>query len=77
MIKNLKARMIIRALKADGFNLIQQSGSHRIFKHKDGRMVVVAYHHLGETIPIGTLEAIIDSAEWSEKDLIRLKLKKR
>jgi predicted RNA binding protein YcfA (HicA-like mRNA interferase family) len=77
MIKNINARVLIRTLHADGFEIIQQSGSHRVFKHKDGRRIVIAYHHLGETIPIGTLKAIIDSTEWCEKDLIRLKLKKR
>jgi len=36
--------------------------------------VVVAYHHLGDTFPIGTLRAMIADAGWDEDDLRRLGL---
>lgn len=50
------------------------SGSHRIYRQIDGRRVVVAYHSLGETFPIGTLRAMITDANWTEEDLNRLGL---
>jgi len=76
MISNVKARILIKALEKDGFELKRTSGSHRVYKHQDGRRIVVAYHHLGETIPSGTLASIITEAGWSDEDLIHLGLKK-
>jgi DNA-binding Xre family transcriptional regulator len=40
-------------------------------------MAVVAYNHLAETIPAKTLASICRETDWTEEDLIRLKLKKR
>jgi len=42
--RGVSARRLIRALAADGFALQRVSGSHRIYRHVDGRRVVVAYH---------------------------------
>jgi hypothetical protein len=44
------------------------------FIDADGRRVVVAYHQLGDTFPIGTLRAMITDAGWQDEDLRRLKL---
>jgi predicted RNA binding protein YcfA (HicA-like mRNA interferase family) len=49
-------------------------GSHRIYRHADGRRVVVAYHSLSDTFPIGTLRAMIEDAGWQDEDLRRLGL---
>jgi len=76
MINNIKARTLIKALEQDGFILKRTSGSHRIYKHKNGRRAVIAYHHLGETIPLGSLSSIIKDTGWSDEDLIRLGIKK-
>ena len=35
------------------------SGSHRFYRHPDGRTVVVAFHGGGKAIPIGTLRKIV------------------
>lgn len=72
--RGLSARRFIRGLEADGFALQRVRGSHRIFRHADGRRVVVAYHALGETFPIGTLRAMIEDAGWRDEDLRRLGL---
>ena len=40
-----------------GFNLVRQSGSHRVYRHGDGRRVVIPFHP-GDIRP-KTLEAII------------------
>ena len=74
--RGLSARQFIRALEADGFVLQRVRGSHRIFRHPDGRRVVVAYHGLGDSFPIGTLRAMIADASWQDDDLWRLGLLK-
>ena len=72
--RGLTARQFIRALEADGFVLQRVRGSHRIFRHSDGRRVVVAYHSLSDTFPIGTLRAMMADAGWKDDDLRRLGL---
>ena len=72
--RGLSARRFIRALEADGFQLQRVRGSHRIYRHSDGRRVVVAYHGLNDTFPIGTLRAMIEDAGWQDDDLRRLRL---
>jgi len=39
---------IIRILQSLGFEEIKQKGSHKVFRHKDGRTTLVPYH--GEDI---------------------------
>lgn len=72
--RGVSARQFVRALEADGFTLQRVRGSHRIYKHSDGRRVVVAYHSLGDSFPIGTLRAMTADAGWKDKDLQRLGL---
>ncbi len=72
--RGLLARDLVHALEADGFVLQRVRGSHRIFKHPDGRRVIVAYHALNNSFPIGTLRAMINDAGWDDKDLERLGL---
>jgi len=70
--RGVTARLFIRALQSDGFSLRRVQGSHRIYRHPDGRRVVVAYHSLSDTFPVGTLKAMIADAGWVEEDLRRL-----
>ncbi|MBI2910974.1 MAG: type II toxin-antitoxin system HicA family toxin [Chloroflexi bacterium] len=72
--RGVTARRLISALQQDGFELRRVRSSHRIFRHADGRRVVVAYHHLGDTFPLGTLRAMIADAGWNTEDLERLGL---
>jgi len=72
--RGLSARRFIRALEGDGFALQRVRGSHRVYRHADGRRVVVAYHALNDTFPIGTLRAMIADAGWQDDDLLRLGL---
>lgn len=72
--RGITARQFIRALQSDGFQLRRTKGSHRLYGHPDGRRVVVAYHGLGDTFPIGTLKGMITSVGWTEEDLRRLGL---
>jgi predicted RNA binding protein YcfA (HicA-like mRNA interferase family) len=65
---------LVRALEADGFVLQRVRGSHRIYRRSDGRRVVVAYHALSDTFPMGTLRAMLADAGWGDDDLRRLGL---
>jgi predicted RNA binding protein YcfA (HicA-like mRNA interferase family) len=58
-------------LEADGFILRRIRGSHRIYRHTDGRRVVVTYHMLSD---IGTLRVMIADAGWHDQGLRRLGL---
>jgi predicted RNA binding protein YcfA (HicA-like mRNA interferase family) len=74
-LRSLTARQIVSALLRDGFALDRQSGSHRHYRHPDGRRVTVSFHSSGETFEIKTLRAMIEwQAQWSEDDLQRLNL---
>jgi predicted RNA binding protein YcfA (HicA-like mRNA interferase family) len=74
-LRNITAREIIAALLADGFRLRRQKGSHRQFRHADGRRVTVSFHHSAGTFPIGTLKSMIETqARWTDADVARLGL---
>jgi predicted RNA binding protein YcfA (HicA-like mRNA interferase family) len=72
--RGITARQLVKALQADGFVLQRTRGSHRIFRHPDGRRVIVAFHGFSDTFPIGTLRAMISDAGWQDADLLRLEL---
>lgn len=72
--RGITARRLIKALHDDGFELKRIRGSHHIYRHPDGRRIVVGYHRLSDTFPIGTLKAIIRDAGWKEVDFSRLGL---
>jgi mRNA interferase HicA len=72
--RGISARKLIHALQADEFLLQRTRGSHRVYRHPDGRRVIVAYHALGDTFPIGTLKAMIADIGWTDDDLRRLGL---
>ena len=74
-IRGLNARAITRALRADGFRLVRQQGSHHRYYHPDGRRVTLAYSQLRDTFRIQTLKDVIEwQAFWSAADLRRLGL---
>jgi len=72
--RGISARRLVRALEADGFILQRIRGSHRIYRRADGRRVIVAFHALGDTFPMGTLRGMLDDAGWQDEDLQRLGL---
>ncbi len=74
--RTVTARKFVRALLRDGFVFVRQKGSHRTYRHPDGRTVTVAFHRPGDTFRPGTLKAMITDAGWTENDLRRLTLLK-
>lgn len=73
-LRNVPVRKLIRALERDGFVYRRAKGSQRVYRHPDGRRVVIHYHHGGDTLPVGTLKQIIEATRWTEEDLRRLGL---
>ena len=73
-LKNTPVRDLIRALEQDGFGYRKRKGSQRVYRHADGRRVVLHYHHSKDTLPLGTLKSFLDGTNWTEQDLKRLRL---
>ena len=77
-LKNLTIRDLIGALEKDGYILKRSSGSHRTYQHPTrGIRVTLSYHHSGETARPGLINEVVKSAQWTEEDLIRLKLMRK
>lgn len=70
----LKADEVIYILKKLGFKEIRQKGSHKYFKHRDGRATVIPYHK-GEDISKGLLRKILKDIDVNLE--VFLKFKKR
>jgi predicted RNA binding protein YcfA (HicA-like mRNA interferase family) len=74
-LRSVTARQLASALQADGFQLQRQKGSHRHYRHTDGRRVTLSFHHSSDTFRPGTLRSIVEiQARWADKDLARLEL---
>ncbi|MFQ5685020.1 MAG: type II toxin-antitoxin system HicA family toxin [Candidatus Scalindua sp.] len=73
-LRNTSVRELIRALEQDGFKYRRRKGSQRVYRHLDGRRVVIHYHHAKDTLPPGTLKSFLSGTKWNEDDLKRLKL---
>lgn len=75
-LRNVPVRKLILALERDGFVYRRSKGSQRVYRHSDGRRVVIHYHHGGDTLPAGTLKQILEATRWTEDDFRRLGLVK-
>jgi len=77
-LRSVTARELVTALGRDGFYLVNQTGSHKRYRHSDGRRVTVAPHGKGDSFRRKTLRSIIEAqALWTEADLVRLGLLKK
>ena len=56
-----RAREVIRFLESLGFVQVRQKGSHRFFRHQDGRTATVP-DHKGEDLGRGILAKILRDA---------------
>lgn len=55
-----------------GFSAIRQKGSHKFFRHPDGRCTVVPIHS-GQKIGKGLLRRIINEIQISKEDFLKYK----
>lgn len=65
--KGWSSREIIKALEAEGWELVATKGDHHQLRHpeKPGRVTVT---HPRKDIPIGTLKSIYTQAGWDWAD---------
>lgn len=73
-LKNTPVRELIKALEQDGFEYKRRKGSQRVYRHHDGRRVVLHFHHPKDTLPLGTLQSFLGGTKWDDDDLKRLRL---
>lgn len=70
-LPKLTAREIIAILEKIGFYLSRQSGSHKIYKNKEGKRATVPFH-AGKILHPKVLKSIIRDADISEGQLEKL-----
>ncbi len=74
-LRNITVRELVTALERDGFFLYRKTrGSSRVYRHRDGRQVLVHYHRHNDTLPRGTLADILHRTRWAVEDARRLGL---
>lgn len=67
----LKPRQVIAALQKLGFVEVRQRGSHKQFRHADGRVTTVP-DHKGRDISPGLLRQILEDVHLSAEDFLRI-----
>ena len=67
----LKPRQVIAALQQLGFIEVRQRGSHKQFRHPDGRVTTVP-DHKGRDISPGLLRQILEDIRVSAEDFLRM-----
>jgi len=67
----LKPRQVIAALQQLGFIEVRQRGSHKQFRHPDGRVTTVP-DHKGRDISPGLLRQILEDIRVSPGDFLRI-----
>jgi predicted RNA binding protein YcfA (HicA-like mRNA interferase family) len=61
--------LMIEFLKSMGFRQSRQKGSHKFFRHPDGRTATVPFHK-GEDIGRGLTEKILKDADVTRDDFL-------
>lgn len=67
----LSPKEVCKVLEKLGFESIRQRGSHKYFKHADGRATVVPIHP-GRDIGRGLLKRIINETQISREEFLKL-----
>jgi len=76
-LRTVPVRKLAAALLKDGFQQTRQKGSHRRYRHPDGRRVTLTIHHASDVLPLPTLQSLVEQqTRWTEDDLKRLGLLK-
>ncbi|MBI2440946.1 MAG: type II toxin-antitoxin system HicA family toxin [Lentisphaerae bacterium] len=66
----LKPREVVRVLEALGFANVRQRGSHRQFRHPDGRCTTVPFH-VGRDISPILLKQIVKDVGLTMDEFLR------
>jgi predicted RNA binding protein YcfA (HicA-like mRNA interferase family) len=70
-LPRVTASEVIKALEKIGFVLTRQSGSHKIYKNREGKRVTVPYH-AGRVLHPKVLKSILRDAELSIDEFVKL-----
>lgn len=70
-LPRVTAKEAIRLLEKSGFSFVRQSGSHKIYKNKEGRRATVPYH-AGKILHPKLLKSILKDAGITDEELKRL-----
>jgi predicted RNA binding protein YcfA (HicA-like mRNA interferase family) len=65
----IQAKVMIKFLMALGFEQVRQKGSHKFFRHPDGRTTTVPDHR-GEDLGRGITSKILKDAEMTRDDFM-------
>ncbi len=63
----LSSKEVCKFLEKEGFECIRQKGSHRFYRHPDGRTTVVPVHS-NKDIKRGLLKGILDEIQMSREE---------
>jgi len=63
----LSSKEACRFLEKEGFQIVRQKGSHRFYRHPDGRTTVVPVHS-NKDIKRGLLKGILDEIKMRRED---------
>lgn len=66
----INVREMLGFLKYSGFLEIRQKGSHKFFKHSDGRTATVPYHK-GEDLGRGITRKILNDIDSSQEEFLK------
>jgi len=70
-LPRITAAETIKALEKTSFSFSRQSGSHKIYKNKEGKRTTVPYHS-GKILHPKTLKSILRDADLTIDNLIAL-----
>lgn len=66
----ITVKLMIEFLESLGFEQIRQKGSHKFFRHPDGRTATVP-DHKGEDLGRGITNKILKDAEVTREDFLK------
>ncbi|MEK6867270.1 MAG: type II toxin-antitoxin system HicA family toxin [Nanoarchaeota archaeon] len=66
----LSSKEVCKFLEKEGFLFVRQKGSHRFYRHQDGRTTVVPVHS-NKDIKRTLLKAILDEIQMNRDEFFR------
>lgn len=66
----LSSKEVCKFLEKEGFQAVRQKGSHRFYRHPDGRTTVVPMHS-NKDVSRGLLKAILEEISMEREEFFR------
>jgi predicted RNA binding protein YcfA (HicA-like mRNA interferase family) len=66
----LSSKQVCKFLEKEGFVAIRQKGSHRFYRHSDGRTTLIPMHS-GKTISKGLLRRILSEIKMEREEFFQ------